>query len=398
MKHFLFNILTALAMFGLSACAAPVGTAPVAPTREAPTPAATAPSGPATSVPGEPAIPSPSATGLPAASSTPATSTPLQQPAPPFRRALALQDPRLSGDDVQLVQQRLADLGFRQVGVIDGIFGPATDAAVRAFQQQQGLDVDGIVGPQTWTSLFNAAGSVGALHPIIVVGPNWLLGASSDAGWIAAPDAADRLSGDERYQVAGAAPATGAQPERNQDICTDTFTVELSPAPNVEQTIAVAGGWALTPRQPVDGAPAAYEQVVATVLRARGIAEPEVRITDVKQVDIDNDGSSETIISAFRDRDDSLLPGVDAGDYALILVQRAEGDAVETIEVVGDYYPAAEAFRAPEEHRLLGVYDLNGDGSLELVIFSRYYEGASAAAYVIRETTAEHVLATGCGA
>jgi peptidoglycan hydrolase-like protein with peptidoglycan-binding domain len=37
--------------------------------------------------------------------------------------------------------------------VVDGIFGPKTDAAVRAFQTAAHLTVDGIVGPKTWGAL-----------------------------------------------------------------------------------------------------------------------------------------------------------------------------------------------------------------------------------------------------
>lgn len=36
---------------------------------------------------------------------------------------------------------------------VDGIFGPNTEAAVKAFQQSTGLAADGIAGPQTWPKL-----------------------------------------------------------------------------------------------------------------------------------------------------------------------------------------------------------------------------------------------------
>ena len=44
-------------------------------------------------------------------------------------------------------------------GPIDGNFGPRTEAAVRAYQTQQNIPVDGIVGDQTWWTPAGAAGA-----------------------------------------------------------------------------------------------------------------------------------------------------------------------------------------------------------------------------------------------
>lgn len=63
------------------------------------------------------------------------------------------------GNDVRAVQEALKLLGY-DPGPIDGIFGPRTDAAVRAFQRAKGLGVDGIVGPKTRAALVNALGAL----------------------------------------------------------------------------------------------------------------------------------------------------------------------------------------------------------------------------------------------
>jgi peptidoglycan hydrolase-like protein with peptidoglycan-binding domain len=62
----------------------------------------------------------------------------------------------MAGEPVKRLQQKL--------GVeADGQFGPATDAALKAYQKQNGLAVDGIAGPDTFSQM--------GLHELVLLMP-----------------------------------------------------------------------------------------------------------------------------------------------------------------------------------------------------------------------------------
>ncbi len=63
-------------------------------------------------------------------------------------RLLYHRSPNLRGDDVLALQRLLNRLGF-DAGREDAILGPETAAALREFQRNSGLSVDGIAGPST---------------------------------------------------------------------------------------------------------------------------------------------------------------------------------------------------------------------------------------------------------
>ncbi|WP_152655059.1 C40 family peptidase [Oceanobacillus sp. CFH 90083] len=64
-----------------------------------------------------------------------------------------------SGSNVENIQSALHNLGYSSSNV-DGIFGELTAQDVRNFQSDQGLQVDGIVGPNTAAALDTPADSV----------------------------------------------------------------------------------------------------------------------------------------------------------------------------------------------------------------------------------------------
>lgn len=85
----------------------------------------------------------------------PPATTPQEPPSPPppdWPGRDLKQPPDMSGEDVRLWQQRMRDLGFELE--VDGVYGQASRGVCEAFQAGHGLDVDGIVGQQTWEASF----------------------------------------------------------------------------------------------------------------------------------------------------------------------------------------------------------------------------------------------------
>lgn len=70
------------------------------------------------------------------------------------RHLLQLTEPSMVGEDVQRLQAALMKANF-ELGAepAKGVFGKLTDVAVREFQSQKSLKVDGVVGEKTWGAL-----------------------------------------------------------------------------------------------------------------------------------------------------------------------------------------------------------------------------------------------------
>ncbi len=68
-----------------------------------------------------------------------------------------------TGSAVEALQRQLNAHGASLT--VDGDFGPATQTAVENYQSSHHLSVDGIAGPQTWSSLVSTAGSPPAPPP-----------------------------------------------------------------------------------------------------------------------------------------------------------------------------------------------------------------------------------------
>ncbi len=224
---------------------------------------------------------------------------------------------------------------------------------------------------------------------------------------------APTLKGGERYGLYGlngaVSTAEGGAPESHGQPCLDTMLVETDMAPLKKLQgrsqelpifiVAVTGGWNAVPRKPkrfLTNQPV-YHEAAAAFLREHGIAEPKVGLTQAIRIDLDGDGTQEVLVAGTRHG--STVPrAVKPGDYSFVFLRKLEGGTVRTVPVAFDVHPNPTANSVAYRFDVMAVMDLNGDGAMEIVVQSEYYEGSAAAVFTVEGLVVKQVLIGGCGA
>lgn len=250
-----------------------------------------------------------------------------------------------------------------------------------------------------------AAQTPTTIIPIVDSRAGGLLGGVRDGRWIKPEAFAATMKGGEEYGLvpwssdAAAQTLRGTKPTADMP-CEDFFQVEFDPKLETGLALGSEAKWKPVPRQPValSLTDPVYTGIVRSIVRARGIARPKIDIRQAYKVDLDGDGIDEVILAATNRSAEMPVPGAAAGEYSFLLVRKMIGGKVKNIVIAGEFHPRAVKFGAISEYQLSAIADLNGDGKMEVIMYSAYYEGAGSVVYEIEGATANEVLATGCGA
>ena len=254
------------------------------------------------------------------------------------------------------------------------------------------------------------------LHPIIEIESGYFFGASENGKWIKVDQAAKSVANKTTYQVYGLTEQVGqitaTKPVSAEEPCPDTLMVPLSSKPK-DGVIGLDAPWNALPRKPIiaDSTQTVYVEAVRDFLKTRGIADPRVRITRILRVDLDGDGEEEVLISAtnyFTGDKSKVHPAApfpeapihapQGGSYSIVILRRIVDGNVQTKRVAGEVYAKANESVAPSVYNLAAVLDLNGDGKLEVIVHSFYYEGGQTTIFRCESDKIEPVLSVECGA
>ena len=143
--------------------------------------------------------------------------------------------------------------------------------------------------------------------------------------------------------------------------------LKLDPRPPRIGTLAFAGTWDPQPRISTSLAPdtPVYAEALRAYLRSSGFADPEISVSDILRIDLEGDGVDEVLINAVWQGSEELTQ---PGDYSLVLLRKFAQNELETISLAEDFKLSEGAETPLTRYSIFGLFDLNGDGALEIIV------------------------------
>jgi hypothetical protein len=239
--------------------------------------------------------------------------------------------------------------------------------------------------------------------PLVVTGFG-ALGWWDGSGWVQVESGtALPVAGGEDYQMAfvgleatisGGAPTTLCEPLDNPGVELENELV-LGDWPG-PLGVAVSAPWILVPHLVEeiedDGT---YSAFAAELLAERGLDVPEPAIKQLLQVDLEGDGVNEVLVVA---EDVSAGLFAEDGDYSIAFMRRTVQGDVQTV-ILGDSVVVTADSPVVNSYSVGAVADLNGDGRMEVVLSTAYYEGIGVDVweYVDDDLGLVRQISAGCG-
>jgi hypothetical protein len=192
------------------------------------------------------------------------------------------------------------------------------------------------------------------------------MGATRGGEWIANTGPLDPRA--ERYQLYGLSgqvgtSAAGDVAAAESAFCPELIGIDLQGIPAGQSGVALAGPWPGMPR-PVTVASHAPEVYRETVARAFGAADGE--ITQVLRADLDGDGTEEALIAAVQRRPASETAPLSGYQASAVIIRRIVSFAVAEQTIV--LARRADGFFCAPLFKVAALADLNGDGTMEIVV------------------------------
>ena len=228
-------------------------------------------------------------------------------------------------------------------------------------------------------------------HPILWYGR--LLGGIHNGQWIRTYDLespeSELVQGGETYQLYNKDGYVGediGSIARVEGLVVSQTLVRMKNGKTA--AIAINADWQVLPRISREIAMnTTFDNIIRAELDKRGLNSSPVNVTNIVQCDIEGDGQSEYIITAYYNKGEDIMFS-DPGDYSIVLVHSEKKDREDEVLYawVSDDWP----FDVVDDTYTM---DLNGDGILEIIMVMHYYEGQITAVASKADTEGEFEFA-----